>query len=154
MKNEYSAVYNPYIYNCIIRTASEIIWQDIKIIGENNVIFSNTDSIGFIVQPGLEIDELLDALNGRYTHIKYKIENHFSRVKFINVNKYVGINQDSEIIIKGYSKTLTNDPHFKTMLKRLLTGESVIDVLSPENLHLCKIVSDFDNSLSYGAVLD
>lgn len=154
MKNEHSALYEPYIHDQIIRTASEIIKQDIKIIGESNVMFSNTDSIGFTVESGLEIDDLLDTLNDRWTYIKYKIENHFSCVKFINVNKYIGITIDNNVIIKGYPKRLSNDPQFKVMVKRILEGESIIDVLSPENLYLCKVVSDFDNCLSYGVVLD
>ena len=91
MKNEYSVVYNPWVYESIIRTASEIIWSDISDVGYANVVFSNTDSIGIIGRDVLPIEDLISHFNSMRTYVHYKLENHFTRVKFINVNKYAGI---------------------------------------------------------------
>lgn len=158
MNNEHSVLYNPHIYNEIIKLGRDLINKDIEIIGEQNVVFSNTDSIGFISDT-ICIESLIEDLNSRYTFLKYKIENQFSSVKFINVNKYIGLcSETNELVIKGFVKELAEHKTFRSMVTSILCNPScnMLDLdFDPEDpIWVIKHVSNFINDVNSGPIVE
>lgn len=157
MNNEYSAIYDPHSYNEVIKYGYQIINEDINQIESNNneVVFSNTDSIGFVYDDNHS--ELITSLNDKRVFIKYKIEHIFKIVWFVNVNKYIGITANDELIIKGYPKVLHTNESFWLCVRELLLNPNadMFDVLDKtDDLNLVKPLTNFINCKMIGPVIE
>ncbi|MBL0233193.1 MAG: hypothetical protein IPQ08_05970 [Chitinophagaceae bacterium] len=148
MLNEYSYVYNPAMYFRIIQHARDIIQEDIADIPR--VVYSNTDSIGFD-QSVSPLSDVLDNLNAKRTFIKYELEYEFDRVRFINVNKFIGIYKDNAPVLKGYSQDLKENATFIDSVTRFLNGQR-FDLF--KELELVMPLSNLINSVTHGPIIE
>lgn len=155
MRNEHSNVFDPYTYDEIIRIGRQTILNDIETEGLQPHIFSNTDSIGFS-HKHIDPKDAVARLNSKYTYLKYDIEHQFRVVWFANVNKYIGVTLDDELVLKGFPETLRTNDSAQSLFRALLLNPDfdVFKIASTHEIYAAVVKFFNDDRISSSPLID